>query len=154
MTLLATRVTLLATRGPCRTRGRCRTAIKMGGVAALRESEFTVLGGSRASAARPLHIVVFIVGGLPSLAWPLCLVSLLCLLCLVFRCVGDASRACVSCVVWRDTSAFTHHVWSLQRVVPLFGLPRVRASSKHLACVLRLCCVCAVCVQRVCIGER
>ena len=81
-------------------------------------------------------------------------VSLLCLLCLVFRCVGDASRACVSCVVWRDTSAFTHHVWSLQRVVPLFGLPRVRASSKHLACVLRVCCVCAVCVQRVCIGER
>jgi hypothetical protein len=122
----------------------------MGGVAALRESEFTVLGGSRASAARPLHIVVFIVGGLPSLVWPLCLVSLLCLLCLVFRCVGDASRACVSCVVWRDTSAFTHHVWSLQRVVPLFGLPRVRASSKHLACVLRVCCVCAACVLCVC----
>merc|ERR1712110_255687 len=41
-------------------------AIKMGGVAALRESEFKVLcgpGGSRAATARPQHILVFIVGG-------------------------------------------------------------------------------------------
>jgi hypothetical protein len=39
----------------------------MGGVAALRESEFKVLcgpGGSRAATARPQHILVFIVGGL------------------------------------------------------------------------------------------
>jgi hypothetical protein len=45
-------------------------AIKMGGVGALRESEFKVLTGDSAgnrsvASARPQDILVFIVGGLP-----------------------------------------------------------------------------------------
>ena len=57
----------------------------------MRESEFTVLGGSRASAARPLHIVVFIIGGLCPPAcgpcvWCLPLVSRVSLSCLPALC--------------------------------------------------------------------
>ena len=38
-------------------------ALKMGGLGALRESEFKVLGGARSGAVRPQQIVVFILGG-------------------------------------------------------------------------------------------
>jgi len=38
-------------------------ALKMGGLGALRESEFKVLGGTRSGAVRPQQIVVFMLGG-------------------------------------------------------------------------------------------
>jgi hypothetical protein len=38
-------------------------ALKMGGLGALRESEFKVLGGARSGAVRPQQIVVFMLGG-------------------------------------------------------------------------------------------